>query len=241
MIHAESKTVADMVAENPARAAVFEKHGIDFCCQGQRPFGEVCKEQGLSPDTLWDELNASPPPAGTTDWNAASLTDLVEHIVARHHAYLRSAFPSVEEKLGKLIKVHTDTHGDMLLRLENVIRGLEAELTDHMMKEETILFPLITQIEAARQEGKPAPWAPGGSINHPIRMMEQEHDSAGNALKSLKAITSGYAPPPDACATFEALYRQLQELEADLHVHIHLENHVLFPRAASIEAELQAQ
>ena len=55
MIHAESKTVADMVAENPARAAVFEKHGIDFCCQGQRPFGEVCKEQGLSPDTLWDE------------------------------------------------------------------------------------------------------------------------------------------------------------------------------------------
>ena len=236
---ANQKTfVADFVAEKPATARVFEQHHIDYCCNGQKTLEEACTEAGVSTDALLAELNETPIPAETRDWRSAPLAELADHIVKRHHTYLRSTLPSVSDKLGKVIEAHGDRHGALLGRLREIVVGLTAELTQHMMKEEMVLFPLVKNMEAAERNETAPPIAPGGSVNNPIRMMEDEHDNAGRALSRIRHLTESYEPPPDACNTFRALYQELEELESDLHCHIHLENNILFPRAAQLEAQI---
>jgi len=105
-----------------------------------------------------------------------------------------------------------------------------------MMKEEVILFPSITRMEAAAVKNEPIPRPPFGSVQNPVSMMEHEHDSAGNALRAMREASKGYSAPADVCVSFQTLYRALAEFEADLHQHIHLENNVLFPRAIAIES-----
>ena len=65
--------------------------------------------------------------------------------------------------------------------------------------------------------------------------MEYEHDSAGNALRAIRHASAGYAPPPDACVSYQTLYKAAADFEADPHQHIHLENNILFARAIAME------
>ena len=125
----------------------------------------------------------------------------------------------------------------MLARVRATFQDLAMELTQHMHKEEMILFPAIERLEEARKHGLPPPPAPGGTLNNPIRMMEHEHESVGVALRAIREISGDYTLPADACVTFGALYSQLKEVEADLHLHIHLENNILFPRTAALEGQ----
>ncbi|MBK9169191.1 MAG: iron-sulfur cluster repair di-iron protein [Bryobacterales bacterium] len=221
-----AQTVRDAVLHNPAMARVFERHGIDYCCGGQRPLDEVCTEKGLSPEALIAE--ALPPTEPDIDWNQAPLPDLIQHILDRHHVYLRAALPELERKLVRVREAHGATDGPTLEELGRIFIGLRDELMSHMAKEEQILFPMIQRLSS----GLPAPM----SLDGPIGMMEYEHESAGNALAAMRRVTSGYVLPAHACGTYSALYHQLAELEADLHQHIHLENNILFPRAAGIRA-----
>jgi regulator of cell morphogenesis and NO signaling len=75
-----------------------------------------------------------------------------------------------------------------------------------------------------------------GTVVNPVRMMMTEHDGAGDALRKLRAVTSDYAVPADACISYKTLYEALLGFEADLHQHIHLENNILFPRAVALES-----
>ena len=142
-------------------------------------------------------------------------------------------------KLDKVVQAHADRH-PALRELRSVFTALADELTSHMAKEEVVLFPHIAAMERAARGDEPAPPAPGGSVRNPIRMIEHEHDDAGRALSRIREVTSDHEPPAGACNTFRALYAQLAELEHDLHTHIHLENNILFPRAASLEERLRS-
>ncbi len=224
-----------IAAGNPQAVRVFEKHQIDFCCGGDRPVEQVCRAKGISTEELLAEIEAAAPANDERDWQAASLTELADHIVARHHAYLRTELPELARMIENVIAAHSLKYADSLLPLRKTFAGLQAELTTHMMKEEMVLFPLVKQMEAAAGAGTALPPAPGGSVSNPVRMMEAEHDSAAGALREMRRLTSGYAVPPDGCITYRVLFQRLQILEADLHVHIHLENNVLFPRAAALE------
>jgi regulator of cell morphogenesis and NO signaling len=104
-----------------------------------------------------------------------------------------------------------------------------------MHKEEMILFPAIAAMEQAVNAGTPLPPSPFGTVGNPIRMMEAEHESAGQNLAEIRAITRDFEIPDYACVTYRALIEGLKELEQDLHLHIHLENNVLFPRAIALE------
>jgi regulator of cell morphogenesis and NO signaling len=230
-----NETVSEIVAANPSSARVFEKYGIDFCCGGNRPLAEACAEKGLSVEQFSRQLMDAEAPAAERDWRDAPLAELIDHIVSKHHLYLRAEMPEIERKLRKVIEAHGDRHGAMLSGLRQVFAALMAELSEHMMKEEHILFPMIRRMETTSSLAMPA-----GAINHPIRVMEHEHASAGQALAEMRRLTGGYQPPQDACNTFRVLYHQLEELEGDLHTHIHLENNILFPRAAKLETSLRA-
>jgi regulator of cell morphogenesis and NO signaling len=66
-------------------------------------------------------------------------------------------------------------------------------------------------------------------------MLVDEHTALGSQLARLRELTDGYRTPADGCASYRLLYDRLAALESDTHMHIHLENNVLFP-AALVEA-----
>lgn len=229
--------VSEVAAQSIAAVRVFERHRIDYCCGGRKPIADACTELGIDPAELVTELDAavSAPDAPERDWTVAPLRELTGHIVNRHHAYLRRELPLLAGRLEKVMRVYGDKDRATLAPLPGLLAGLDAELDLHMRKEERMLFPYIERMEAARQSGFSLPSAPFGTVANPIATMEDEHDSAGDALRQMREATNGYATPNHACITYRALLDGLRELEQDLHLHIHLENNILFPRALEME------
>ena len=231
-------TVGEIAATLPISARVFEKYGIDFCCGGRIPLAEACENRGLDPSAVLDEIDRTAQLAASepvTDWRTATLTGLADHIVDTHHVYMKTQLPRLEAMLQKILDAHSARHGDVLVPLAVTYRAMRAELDCHLMKEEMILFPLIRALES----GTGTHTFHCGSVQNPIRVMVMEHESAGGALTRMRQLTTGYAPPPDACNTFRAFYFELAAMEADLHQHIHLENNILFPRAIALESARQ--
>jgi regulator of cell morphogenesis and NO signaling len=231
--------IAEIASQNPATIRIFQRFGIDFCCGGKRPLGEVCAEKQMT----FGELRSALEETGATTAMEipaadAPLAELVRFIVGKYHADLRTELPRLGQMTAKVLDVHGEKHPDVLPALAATFRGLREELESHMMKEERILFPYVERLEALAAAGQGIAASPFGSIQAPIGMMEHEHESAGQALARLRELTNGYVPPEGACNTFRGLYHGLAELEKALHEHIHLENNVLFPRAARLEEEL---
>jgi len=228
-----TKTVREIAIELPQATRVFEKLGIDYCCGGNRSLEEACESANLSLNEVLQALEreAAPPSDGEVNWESASLRDIIQHIVAKHHAYVKSEAPRLQQLAAKVSSKHGEKHPE-LLEIREVFDGLAGELASHLMKEEQILFPYVVEMEAGRSRGASC----FGTVQNPIRMMTMEHDSAGEALRQLKQASHGYQAPADACVSYQTFYRALAEFEADLHQHIHLENNLLFPRAVAMEA-----
>lgn len=225
-------TVGQLVAERPERARVFERLGIDYCCGGKVSLAEACRKKGLDAGTVLQVLEAAEQGGGgvdQTDWTKASLRALCEHIVQTHHDYLRRELPRLTELTTKVAAVHGSGHAE-LEEVRYTFAVMRAELEEHMMKEERILFPMIAQIESGDAEAG----MHCGGIQNPIRVMELEHDSAGAALARMRELTRDYTVPQDACNTYRVMLEGLAALEADLHQHVHKENNILFPRAIEL-------
>ena len=231
-------TVRDIAATSLAAVRVFEKLGIDYCCGGKRPLSDVCREKGYDAGAVQKQLDDAMAlsPATGRDWTLEPLTDLIQHIVSTHHAYLGRELPAIQTRLDKVYRVYNQRYGPTLIGLPEVFNALRAELESHLRKEEMILFPAIAAYEAALNSGQSLPPVPFGSVTNPIAMMNDEHESAGEALANIRAITHGFEVPNYACVTYRALINGLEELERDLHMHIHLENNILFVRAERLEA-----
>jgi regulator of cell morphogenesis and NO signaling len=216
-----------------------ERLGLDYCCGGNRTLTEAARHAGVPLETALSTLRAVAPPtasaAPATDWTAASLTQLADHILDTHHVFTKRQLERIQMLLDKVTAAHGAAHGALLDKLGLLFSDLRDELESHLMKEEQILFPAIKAIDAFCSGRGPLPVVHCGSVAYPIRQMEVEHDGAGNALAEMRRLTDGYRLPEDACPTFAALYEALPELEDDLHQHIHLENNILFP--ASIRQE----
>lgn len=221
---APESRIGDLVAARPALARHFEELGIDYCCGGKQTLAAVCASRGLSfasVTALLDLALAREAVPADVDAAALSLTALADHIEATHHAYLKEELPRLVAMADKV----ADKHGARDVRLPQVAattRELAEEMLCHMQKEEFILFPLVRQIDAG---GRVA------GIADPIRQMEAEHEDAGAAIARLRLLTGGFVPDPDACNTHRALLDGLARFESDLHLHVHKENNVLFPRA----------
>jgi regulator of cell morphogenesis and NO signaling len=231
-------TVGELVTERPSRSRVFERLRIDYCCGGKTPLDQACAEKGLSAEQVLRELEAAEagnPVGEETDWSQAPMSQLVDHIVATHHVYLRRELPRLTGLVDKVAEVHGERHRELSV-LRSVYRALVNELESHMLKEEQVLFPMIRELESATV----LPGFHCGSVNNPIRVMEHEHDDAGAALARMRTLTDGYTVPADGCNTYRAMVDALADLERDLHTHIHKENNILFPKAAAAEARLAA-
>lgn len=170
-------------------------------------------------------------PPRFASWSPAFLVD---YILANHHAYVRAALPAILAHARKVADTHGERHPEMV-EVARTFERVVAEMTQHMMKEEQILFPYVKSLAAQAEADCPASPSPFGTVANPIRMMEAEHESAGGAMRRIRELTGGYAPPDDACTTYRATLAELEEFERDLHQHVHLENDILFPRALEME------
>jgi len=231
------KTVRELAVENPHATRVFEKFGIDYCCGGGQTLTVACAEKGVLVDEVQKEIangSAAEAERSGQDWTERELRSLIDHIIATHHVYARQETVRIQQMLARVAGKHGAKHPETI-RIQETFAALSEELTSHLMKEENILFPYIIQLEDATSTGLPKPRPMFGSVKSPIHMMELEHASAGEALRSLREDSDNYSAPEDACATFQASYLALREFEADLHQHIHLENNILFPKAIALE------
>lgn len=239
MTIATTKTVGEIAVEMPNATREFEKLGIDYCCGGGRTLGAVCAEAKISVDEVLARLEKSTTtttPGEAKDWWNQPLADLIEHIISTHHVFVREECPRIDALAQKVVGVHGKNHPE-LLQVQAIFSVLAEELRVHLMKEEQILFPYLVRLEESFVAGEPAPPAMFGPVVNPVRTMMQEHDGAGEALRTLRSITSDYAAPVDACISYRTFYQVLQGFEADLHQHIHLENNILFPRAVAMEGK----
>jgi regulator of cell morphogenesis and NO signaling len=223
------RTVGELVAERPGRSRVFQSHGIDFCCQGQRTLREACTGKGLSAQTVLEQLEAEFVDHRAPAHNPAELPlhELTAYIIDTHHGFLRRELPRVHAMAWRVAQVH-GVHTPSLIELFETFQRLQEELANHMIKEEEVLFPAIA---AMSRVGISAI-----QLDSPIACMIHEHEEVGQALTGLRELSHGFTPPAGACNTYRALFAGLRDIEENLHRHIHLENAVLFPRAQALAA-----
>lgn len=233
-----NQTVREIAIEHPATVGIFESLGIDYCCGGKRTLNDACERAGVPVQHALDLLASGEEGASVdvTDWAGASTGELIGHIVGRHHNYVRSESPRLVFMLEKVVSRHGQEHPE-LASIRDLFSALTQELSAHMLKEETILFPYLEQMASAVARGAAPPPAVFGSVEMPISRMLAEHDDAGELLAEMRVLSSEYRAPDSACPTYRALYHGLEEFERDLHHHVHLENNILFPRALHMEQQ----
>ena len=216
--------VGELVSERPSLSRVMERYGIDYCCGGHLSLASACQLKKLNVESVLAEIARAMDGPPERNLESLSLVELVDHIVSLHHGFLRDTLPVLSRQLDRVVTVHGPRHPE-LAKTQNVFRIFAAEMYQHMDKEEQILFPLICRIEANANDESAC------SLSQIIQVMESEHEGAGNDLASMRDLTHGYAVPEGACGTYRAVLQGLADLEEDTHLHVHSENHVLFPKA----------
>jgi regulator of cell morphogenesis and NO signaling len=234
-------TVREVTLQVPEATRLFEKLKIDYCCGGARALDDACTSAGVQTAEVLQMLEKAAQP--TTDekpnFPQLPLPELITHILDKHHVYTKEEMNRLDLLFRKVVSVHGENHPE-LSKAAAAFARLCADLTPHMFKEERVLFPYIVATACAAAQNSPVPVPPFGTVNNPVRMMMMEHDTAGEILRELRALTSDYTTPADGCVSYKTLYQALEAFEKDLHQHIHLENNILFPRAIEMETKLRS-
>ena len=229
------KQIGEYVAKDYRTAAIFKKHKIDFCCNGNITIEDACIKKGIDSQLLIEELESILHSANEQfiDYASWPLDLLIEYIEKKHHRYVEERLPILRQFLDKLCRVHGE-HYPELLKINTLFTASASELASHMKKEELILFPYVKKMVNNTKIESPQ----FNSIKSPVSMMMQEHDHEGERFRQIAGLTNNYTPPENACNTFKATYALLEEFEKDLHLHIHLENNILFPKAIKLEQQI---
>ncbi len=238
----EQITIGEYVAKDFRTAALFSKYGIDFCCNGNRSIEEACQKKAVTADVLLQEIETvlSSKSDSGIDYNAWPIDLLADYIEKKHHRYVSEKTPVLLQFLDKLSRVHGAKHPELLL-INELFKGCAGELAQHMKKEELILFPFIKKMVHATLSDELIELPHFETIQNPIAMMMHEHDAEGVRFRKIAELTNNYTPPADGCNTYKVTFAMLEEFEQDLHKHIHLENNILFPKAAKLEKDFTAQ
>ena len=232
-------TIAEIVTNNFRTAAVFEKYGLDFCCNGKKTIEQACSEKNVDYSKILTELVNLKIGNGQTDakFDEWELDFLIDYIVNNHHKYVNKMLPVISAHAQKVASKHGANHPGAV-KVAKMFTAIEQEMKHHMMKEEKILFPHIKYLVKNKNEGIKIESPYFGTIKNPIVMMEKEHQSAGDGMYEIRSLTNNYEIPADVCNTYNVTLKELKEFEEDLHKHIHLENNILFPKAIALENEL---
>lgn len=221
-------TIGEIVANDFRAAEVFRNAGIDFCCGGKKSLEKACSEKNIEVETLNASLqNLELTGDRTHNFNEWNLGFLCDYIVNTHHSYVLKTLPSLVFYTQKIADVHGANHPE-LIEVAGLFQQINKELLQHMQQEEQVLFPAIKEVLSNNLSEKRS------VIKSEINRMAGEHDFAGGAMDQINVITSGYKLPDDACNTYRVAFQLLNQFEDDLHIHVHLENNILFPKALKL-------
>jgi len=240
MENLRSQSIGKFVADDYRTAAVFQNYGIDFCCRGGKTINEVCESKNISADEMLTKLDDVSKQTNdqNIDYKSWDLDLLTDYIEKKHHRYVEKTIPVLKQFLEKLCKVHGARHPE-LFDINEEFNISAVELTAHMKKEELMLFPFIKKMAALKNVTVQEKWNPvNGSVQNPINMMMEEHSIEGDRFSKIAELSNNYTAPADGCTTYNVAFEMLKDFEADLHMHIHLENNILFPGAISLEKVL---
>lgn len=236
----ETDTMGAIVAQNVRAALVLDRYGLDFCCGGGKTLEEACRGTGISATQVIDEIRAQESGNATNTTNAAELKldELTRYIEKVHHRYTEDTTTLVRKNLERLETVHGERHPE-LSEIKKIFTEMSGHMAVHMKKEELMLFPYIRKLVNAGKDavGKGV----FGSVTSPVAAMMNDHADEGERLKELARLTDHYTVPSDGCETYKATYSAMRDFEADMHIHIHLENNVLFPGAIELENSYKVQ
>ena len=236
----QDKKVGEAVAKDFRLASIFEKYGIDFCCGGGQTISEVCKRKNIDPESLLRSINEmiSSKANKEIDYYSWPIDLLADYIEKKHHRYVREQMPVIKKFMDKLCRVHGERHPE-LFKINELFSASVEELTKHMVKEELVLFPFIRKM-VTTYNGKVVETQEFRSVKNPINVMIDEHDAEGERFRKIEELTNNYTPPDDACNTYKAAFALLKEFESDLHLHIHLENNILFPKTIKFQENVNS-
>ncbi len=232
-------TLSEIVKNDFRAAAIFEKYDMDFCCRGKKLISQACEEKGVDQNKIIEELGAlnTVPQASANKFDEWEPDFLIDYIINNHHSYVVKMIPVIAQHAEKVSGGHSENHPE-LLEIKNKFEVVYKDLKQHLLKEEQILFPYIkAMVKANKGESKFEP-PYFGTVENPIRMMEAEHEAAGDEMFGIRELSKGYTIPEDACNGYRVFYQELKAFEEDLHAHIHLENNILFPKAKKLEKKL---
>ena len=231
--------IGELVAQDYRTASVFKKYGIDFCCQGNRTIQDACVKKNIDTKSVLSDLSGvvQEQSQAATDYKSWPLDLLADYIEKKHHRYVEQKTLEIKPYLDKICKVHGEHHPE-LFEIQQHFNATAGELAAHMKKEEFILFPFVRKMAKAKQEGLKIDAPHFGKVENPIQMMMDEHSAEGDRFSKIEGLSNNYTPPQDACNTYRVTYALLKEFEQDLHLHIHLENNILFPKSIELEKEL---
>jgi regulator of cell morphogenesis and NO signaling len=233
----QKSIIGELVAENYRAAEVFAKYNIDFCCKGNQAIADVCEKKNIVTSELIADLVEATKNTekAALDYQSWPLDLLADYIEKKHHRYVTEKTPVIQKYLAKVSLVHGKAHPELVIIAEE-FNSCAIALAAHMKKEELILFPFIRKMALSENTIFEPPR--GMKVEAPINMMKHEHEIEGERFHQIAKLSNNYTPPPEACNTYRVTYSLLKEFEQDLHLHIHLENNILFPRALAMEASL---
>lgn len=234
------QTLREILAIEPRTSRIFEVWNVDYYCGGNQTLAETCARSGFALEELQTSVNRlrdnSVDFNEELEWYTATLTELTDHIIRNHHAYLRSKLPELLDLAKKVAEVHMEDHPETS-ELLRVLAALKDVLEPHLAKEEEKLFPMLCGLEKlAKRQCDGQPDVPPLSKTLPLVLAAHNHN--GGLLNQIRKITNDFRPPEDACYSFQRLLKGLQNLEKDMHRHLHLENNILFPRAEEYEERI---
>lgn len=236
----QNNIIGDLVAKDYRAASVFRKYGIDFCCQGNRTINDACEKKHIDAKLVVDDLAKVTNEQGSkaTDYKSWPLDLLADYIEKKHHRYVEEKILEIKPYLDKICGVHGERHPE-LFEIQEQFYTSAGELAAHMKKEEFILFPFVRKMVKATQDGAKVNSPQFDTVQNPVQMMMDEHLTEGDRFSRIDFLSNHYTPPADGCNTYRVTYALLKEFEQDLHLHIHLENNILFPGAIALEKQLQ--
>lgn len=228
--------IGELVAKDYRTASVFKKHNIDFCCQGNRTITDACNSKDINDQQVVAELNSllNSETDSTVDYQTWPLDLLADYIERKHHRYVEDKTQEILPYLDKIARVHGDRHPE-LHEINTHFKITAGELASHMKKEELMVFPYIKKMVQSQKEATAIQQPIFESVVHPIEAMMQEHTNEGDRFRKIEELSNNYTAPEDGCNTYKVTYALLKEFEQDLHLHIHLENNILFPKAIELE------
>lgn len=230
-----NQRIGDIVSDNYHAAGVFRNYGIDFCCGGGRPLGEVCENMGIDLAEITEQLNNIPwgNRSGGDNYTDWSPSFLIDYIVNTHHNFVRNKTVEISAYAAKVAKVHGENHPENV-DIFTKFSLLTNELMEHLNAEEVTVFPLIKSLSEKIENGEDLSEDEIDELKKQLSLMIEDHDGAGQIMAEIRELSNNFNPPEDACRTYQILYHNLAGFEEDLHKHVHLENNILFRKAEQL-------